>query len=352
MRSTCARLASLTGDFALPVVLAVLVLGPLHGTATGLGLVLGAHVAGSFLFRVVGHAWTARRNARRVAVIASLSCAAIQAAVLGLYVAHTLAVPVLAGLMLWRGLAAALRPAGGAALALIPAVVLGPLVGLALIAATGVAGALALEVGLHLVSAAATPGGRIRTGIRADFRELARRPRFLWPVAINLCCAGPLLTLAAVGTTSYALVLSAVGLGAVVGGLFRGYRRMPALLCLIPAAVGPLVLGLHVPVVLTVLAFAVVGVVQSVHEVRWSETVREVPHAAAAEELASLAVLPVGQVLGGLAVDRWGVPITAWAVVAGLCALPLLGGVPPPRPRTRPDRADIRTGSPASAASR
>jgi hypothetical protein len=351
MRSTCARFASLTGDFALPVVLAVLVLGPLHGTAAGLGLVLGAHVAGSFLFRVVGHAWTAHQNARRVAIVASLGCAAIQAAVLGLFLTNTLAVPVLAGLMLWRGLAAALRPAGGSALALVPAVVLGPLVGLALVNAAGIAGALAVEIALHLIGTT-NRTGTIRTAIRADFRALVSRPRLLWPVAVNLCCAGPLLTLAAVGTTSYAVVLSAVGLGAVVGGLFRGYRRMPALLCLIPAAVGPLVLGLHTPVVLTALAFVVVGAVQSVHEVRWSETVRDVPRSAAAEELASLAVLPIGQVLGGLAVDRWGVPITAWAVVAGLCALPLLGGVPPPRPRTRPDRADIRTGSPASAASR
>jgi len=253
--------------------------------------------------------------------------------------------------MLWRGLAAALRPAGGAALALIPAVILGPLAGLALISAVGVAGALAVEIALHLVSAM-SPTGTIRTGVRPDFREFARRPRLLWPVVINLCCAGPLLTLTAAGTGSYAVVLSAVGLGAVVGGLLRGYRRMPAFLCLIPAAVGPLALGFHAPVVLTVLAFVGVGAVQSVHEVRWSETVRDIPRAAAVEELASLAVLPVGQVLGGLAVDRWGVTITAWAVVAGLCALPLLGGVPPPRPRTRPGTADIRTGSPASAASR
>src|SRR2546430_6324102 len=130
-----ARLASLTGDFALPVLLAFLVLGPLRGTATGLGFVRGAHVAGNFLFRLVGRAWTARVRANRAVIAANLGCAAIQADVLGLYVAHTLAVPVLAGLMLWRGLASAfaanvprprgLPPAANVALGLVPAVAVG-----------------------------------------------------------------------------------------------------------------------------------------------------------------------------------------------------------------------------------
>src|SRR2546421_1060302 len=144
-RLACTRLASLTGDFALPVALAFFVLGPLQGTATGLGFVLGAHVAGNFVFRLVARAWTDRVRPQRVLITANLGCAAIQATVLGLYLAHTLAVPVLAGLMLWRGLASAfvgpatnaLRPPGAhVVLGLVPAVavVLGPLAGLGLIA--------------------------------------------------------------------------------------------------------------------------------------------------------------------------------------------------------------------------
>jgi hypothetical protein len=371
-----ARLASLTGDFAIPVVLVSLVLGPLRGTATGLGFVLGAHVAGNLVFRLVGGAWTNLVRPRRVMIVANLGCAAIEAAVLGLHVAHVLAAPVLAGLMLWRGTASAfvspaasaLRPRGaGVALGLVPAVavVLGPLAGLGLIAAIGPVGALVFAVTLSLISAASVArmrsAGEFRTAttIQASLREVVRRRYLLRSVGllvgINLLAAGPLLTVTAAGAGGalrYAAVLSAVGLGAVVGGLFGGYLRLRGpLLCLIPAAVGPLVLGLRAPLVLMVVAFAVVGAVQSVHEVLWSDALRSAPEAASFEELASLAVLPVGQVLGGLAVDRWGLTIAAWAVVAGLFALPLLGGVPPPRPRTRPDRADIRTGSPASATS-
>jgi hypothetical protein len=235
-----------------------------------------------------------------------------------------------------------------------------------LISAAGVVGVLVFEVALLLASAGTA--ARIRSageyrvvvGFDPGFREVIRSRGLLRAVGllvgINLLAAGPLLTLTAAGargTVGYAMILTAIGLGAVVGGLFSGYLRgRSPLLCLIPAAVGPVALGLRAPLVLVVVAFTVVGAVQSVHEVLWSKALRSVPRAASFEELASLAVLPVGQVLGGVALDRWGLTITAWAVVAGLFALPLLGGVPPPRPRTRPDRADIRTGSPASAASR
>jgi MFS family permease len=394
-RLACARLASITADFLLPVTLAFLVLVPLRGSATGLGFVLGAHVAGNFLFRLIGSAWTDRVRPQRVMLASNLGSAAIQAAVLGLYLAHVLAVPVLAGLMLWRGIASAFfdpaanslrarvvpsaqRVAGNALLGLVPAVavVAGPLAGFGLLAGAGVVGVLAFEVTLLLLSAGSVARmrgvGEYRPVMkfRAGLREVVRRRRLLRAVgllvAINLVAAGPLLTLTAVGgggTLGYAAILSAIGLGAVVGGIFGGYLRVRpsmrnALLCLVPAAVGPLVFALRAPLVLEIVAFVLVGAVQSVHGVLWSTTLRAVlPREAfgpvsSFEELTSLAVLPVGQVLGGLALDRWGLTITAWAVVAGLFALPLLGGAPPPRPRTRRGRAGIRTGSPASAASR
>jgi len=113
---------------------------------------------------------------------------------------------------------------------------------------------------------------------------------------------------------------------------------------LIPAASGPLALAVNAPLPLVVVAFVVVGVVHSVHAARLN--------GGPVEEVTSLAVLPVGQVLGGLALDGLGISPTAWLIVAGLCVLPLLSAVRWPRPRTRPGRADIRSGSPASAVSR
>jgi hypothetical protein len=162
------------------------------------------------------------------------------------------------------------------------------------------------------------------------------------------------------GVIAYAAILSAIGAGTVLGGLLSGYLRSQrgAMLWLIPAAAGPLALAVGLPLPLVLVAFVAVGAVQPVHDVLLSATLRNaVPHAAlgpvsAVEEVGSLAVLPAGQVLGGLTLDQFGLTPTASVIVAALCAVPLLSAVPLPRPRTRPDTTDIRNGSPATATSR
>jgi hypothetical protein len=366
-RLSCARLACGIGDFALPVTLAYLVLERWHGTATQVGLVLGAHVAGSLLYLLIGRV---RLPARRVMVVANLSTTGIQAAVVALYAMHALAVPVLAGLMLWRGFASAFfTPAAhavGGRRALVPAlaVVLGPLIGYRLIAGPGIVAALGVDVVMYLLAAALvlrvpdTPMP-VRPPLAMGWREVARR-RWLrrtlaTVVAVNLFAAGPLLTLAPAraGVFGYSLILTAIGGGAVVGSVFSGYLRKGAVVWLSAAAVGPLVLAFGAGLPLAFLAFAVVGAVQPVHDMLLARALRDrLPRAAlgpvsAAEEVASLAVLPVGQVLGGLAIDRFGVTSMAWVIVAALASAALS-----PILHTRRDRADIRSGSPASSASR
>ena len=63
----------------------------------------------------------------------------------------------------------------------------------------------------------------------------------------------------------------------------------------------------------------------------------------------SRALACAGQVLDGLVMDRYRLVPAAWLIA---CGLPLLSAVPWPRPRRRPGRAGIRSGSPASAGSR
>jgi hypothetical protein len=250
--------------------------------------------------------------------------------------------------------------------ALVPAlaVVLGALIGYRLIAGPGIVAALGVDVVMYLLAAALvlrvpdTPMP-VRPPLAMGWREVARR-RWLrrtlaTVVAVNLFAAGPLLTLAPAraGVFGYSLILTAIGGGAVVGSVFSGYLRKGAVVWLSAAAVGPLVLAFGAGLPLAFLAFAVVGAVQPVHDMLLARALRDrLPRAAlgpvsAAEEVASLAVLPVGQVLGGLAIDRFGVTSMAWVIVAALASAALS-----PILHTRRDRADIRSGSPASSASR
>ena len=186
------------------------------------------------------------------------------------------------------------------------------------------------------------------------WREIVRRGWLLRLVlclaAVNLVAAGPLLTLAPAsrGVFGYALMLTAIGLGAVVGSVLCRYPRKGAMWWLTAAAVGPLVLAFGGPLPLVLVAFVVVGGVQPVHDVL---LIRALPRevlgpVSAVEDVMSLAVLPVGQVVGGLLIDRFGPVSTAWLIVCVLAAasLPIL--------RARPGRAGIRSGSPASAGSR
>src|SRR5947207_9995553 len=187
------------------------------------------------------------------------------------------------------------------------------------------------------------------------WREIVRRGWLLRLVlclaAVNLVAAGPLLTLAPAsrGLFGYALMLTAIGLGAVVGSVLCRYPRGGAMRWLAAAAVGPLVLALGAPLPLVLLAFVVVGAVQPVHDVLLSRGLRDaLPRevlgpVSAVEEVVSLAALPVGQVLGGLVIDPFGLAPAAWLIVCvpAAASLPIL--------RARPGRAGIRSGSPASA---
>src|SRR5256886_13266739 len=167
-RLAYARLATVVGDFALPVVLVVLV----HGRPIAVGFVLGAHVAGSLVVALVGARLARRLRPERVIVASNLGSAAVQGIVVGLFAVHALSVPVLVGLVFCRGFSSAffnpaaqgLRPrilapeqrkAGNAllGLALATGVVLGPLVGWGLVVSVGAVGALGVD-GLALVFSA------------------------------------------------------------------------------------------------------------------------------------------------------------------------------------------------------
>jgi hypothetical protein len=308
-----------------------------------LGLVLGAHVAGNLGY----HAGIRHR------LVAYLAAAA-PAVTLALFAMHALSLPVLAGLMFWRGLAAAGLPQAGRSgaltgLAAAFAVVFGPLIGYLVIAGPGFVGAMVFDAAVLVFSSIILAPLDVDVPAR-HWRDAPRRA-LVWSAAVNLFAAGPLLTLtpARLSVAGYAAVLSVIGAGAVGGSVLAGRARGPAMLWLLPAAVGPLALAAGAPLPVVLAAFLVVGVVHSVHGVLLAT---ELGPASGVEEVTSLAVLPPGQILGGLAAGALGLTATASLIAAGLCVLPLFSVARWPRRRTRRGTADIRSGSPASAVSR
>jgi MFS family permease len=368
---------SLLGTAMSSVAIAYAVLGS-GGSATALGVVLMANIAGTVAFMLGGGAAADRLGRRPVMLAADLTrCggqAILAAAVLfghprlWLFAAAAFAAgagtaffqPALAGLPVQLAPPGRLADANALLAVAEPAAqIAGPALAGVLIAATSPALVIAADAASYAVSAVALarlrlpawcrPAARsLRRELAEGWAEFAARP-WLWSVTVqfalfNLFTWGPYLVLGPVlardylgGARAWGTILACYGGGAVVGGLLALGRRpsrplIAADLATLGFALPPLALALHLPLA-AVAAAALLAGAGSAAGGAWSTTVEQqridaralsrvgalnLVGAYAVGPLAFLAAGPAAAALGARAVLGFG---AAWAVCGTLAVL-------------------------------
>ena len=383
---------SAVGDGIYVVAIALRVLEG-GGSATDLGIVLGAHELAFLVFLLAGGVVADRLRRTRVMVAADLVRAL---AVLGLALAPgSLAVWGLAALSFVVGAGSAFFiPANSALIpsvlgseqlqagnalnsgALRGAAILGPAVGGAVIAVAGVRGAFVVDAAtfgvsvltLLLITEPARARGR-RSSAVADavdgLRAVRDRP---WVLAVLVMATlhlmfavAPAFVLLPViararlgGNAAYSLVLVLFGVGALAGTLVaaRWRPRRPglvALLGLLPWTGAMLALANPFARWWVAAWYLVGGFGVEVFGVLWVTALqRDVPaellaRVTSLDYLVSLALMPVGYALTGPAVDAFGPDLVLW-VGAGVLVASTLAVLPVPGvtrfatpPRTPPE---------------
>jgi MFS family permease len=387
-RLLTARFLSACGDLLVPVAAPFAVLDDLHGGAAQIGLVLAAEFVGVLTFVVFGGAITDRAPPVRVMVRADLAGAGFQAATAALLASGVMTIPLFAILMFAQGGATAFF--GPAVRVLVPqvaeagglqrangllgtvsaaATIVGPVLGGVLVAWPGAPGAFAVNALSFGVSLAltrglvSTPGAKsVGLRLREGWGEVAGRPwlggSILVAAGTELLASGPLATAIPLvsrriygGASSYGWLLSALGVGAVLGGLAaaRLPARRPVLaanLLIVPLAVVPLALRLEAPFGVALPAFALGGACQAAAGVMWNTALGlAVPRSALGrvaswDMLGSFASRPLGQAFGGVLAGAAGTGPLLLLATASLVAVPL------PILALRDVRAPSRAGRP------
>jgi MFS family permease len=383
---------SLLGDRLIMVAMPFAVLALPGGSASGVGLVLGANALGFAVFVLVGGV-VADRLPRQLTMLASdVVRAVMQAIAAGLLLSGNASVTSLAVLQLLYGAAEAFfRPA---VLGLVPqviepgeeqpanallavsnnvAMVVGPAAAGVLVAWLGPGGAVAVDAGTFLVSALTlallrprpfVPGPSV--GFRAEvadgWREVRSRT-WVWATLLAFT-AYHALVLPAIfvlgpkvasdirdGATSWGLISTGFGVGAVAGSLIalRWKPSRPGLLIGVALCAGALQGAIcAAPFATWVVALleAGAGVGVALTFTVWETALQQrIPAEAQArvssfDHLASVTLMPVGFTLIGPAADAFGVRATSVGatvattavVMAVLPALRGLSAVPAPAP--------------------
>jgi predicted MFS family arabinose efflux permease len=365
---------SLVGDGVVPVALAFAVLD-LTGSATDLGIVLGAGTLALVCSLLVGGVTADRVNRRAVMIVADLTRLVGQGAIGGLLIAGDAPIAAMAASQALLGAATGFfSPASSG---LMPAVagerlqeanalramasaagnIGGPALGGILVVAIGPGPALVADAGTYAVSAlllaAMRDGTRVRAparqrflaDLRTGFAELRSRT---WACAIIVAAsfvntvgvAFPVLGAVVAkrqlgGAAPWAALLAARAVGLFVGGtiLLRIQPRRP-LLAAVPAcgaaALPLLLLALPAPLILIVMAAAGAGLGTALFNILWETTLQQdVPSHARSrvssyDWLGSLALQPIGYALIG--------PLAAVAGVSGalyVCATLVIAAILP-----------------------
>lgn len=364
------------GDQLNVVAIAVFALQHGYG-ATGLGVLLAVRTIALLALLLVGGTIADRLPRRRVMLAADLLrgagivALALSPAGAPLLAVAPLAFAVGAGEALFRPAYQAVLPSlvppadlvaanSVSAIARQSAAIAGPALAGILIAAFGVRTALLVDAATFAVSAAtllavrepARPRSGRSPSVRREIAEgvaaVAARP---WIAAIIAVAAvqllfviGPwqvLLPLIAReglgGDSAYALLLSVLAAGALVGAIGAGRLRTTrpgviALCALLPCALVPLALLGPAPLWVVAAAVALMGAGEQLFSVLWMTALqREVPDALLArvfalDYLGSFAFLPIGLALTGPAIAAVGVDavLVAAAAVVAVTTLPLL----------------------------
>jgi MFS family permease len=341
---------SVFGDFVVPVALAFAVLD-LTGSATDLGLVLGARVLPIVLFALVGGVWADRLRRQRVIVASNLVRGGTQTVLAVLLVAGVANVWEIVALQLAHGAATAFsRPAGTGLVAdVVPrdrlqqanallfltlglAGIAGPAASGVLVTTVGPGWALLVDAGTFFIAAGLLLGVRaparrmaVRTGfvgeLAAGWREVRSR-RWLWASIadfaifqlVNLSAflvLGPIVAKESLGGAgAWALIATAFGLGTALGNLLalrvEPERPLRTTFLLIFLTVPSLILlGLEAPALAIAGAEVVGGLAVGYAGAVWETTLqRHVPREAlsrvsAYDWLGSTALRPIGFALVG-----------------------------------------------------
>lgn len=364
------RTASLVGDGIAPVAIAFAVLD-LTGSATDLGIVLAAHGLLITALVLVGGVVADRVSPRRAMLWADVVRTATTGLLAGLLIAGIAQIWQLALLYAIDGAATAFfNPASDA---IVPGIVprhrlqsgnallnlsrslgkvLGPALAGVLLALGSPGAALAADAATFAVSAAclvgirapdvrgAEAGDRFMAEMRHGWREFSSRT-WLWVVVASAAFTnaiyfpvmqvlGPAVARAELGGSSaWALIMTALGAGAMIGGAIAlairprrpllvgetaiGLIVLPVVLLALPASTAVIACG-------ALLAGAVGSVAQILYETVW---VQHVPAAslsrvAAYDWFGSLALEPVGLALIGPLAAGIGVSTTLWLAAAAM----------------------------------
>lgn len=348
---------SAVGDRITPIALAFAVLS-IHGSAGDLGLVIAAGTIPLAVLLLVGGVWADRLDRRRVMLVSDLIRAATQGAMAALLVTGSATVWTLAGLAAVFGAAEAFfRPAATGllpqlvsarrlapanalvSLSLNTAIIAGPLIAGALVAAASPGGAIAIDAASFLVSAAflarlapvpAERGPRqsFTHELAEGYREVARRP-WLRSMVIGftvysgivlpgVLVLGPVVAAQSYdGAVSWAWMTAGFGAGAVIGSLGSMHLRprRPLLLCAVLVAVGslqPSIIGLGLPVWAVAILLAAAGASISTLFTVWDTTLaQQVPPTALSrvssfDYFGSVVGMPLGFVVVGPVAHHFG----------------------------------------------
>jgi len=376
---------STLGDRITPIAMAFAVLA-LHGSATDVGIVIAAGTIPLAGLLLVGGVWADRLDRRRVMLTSDLVRATTQAVTAGLLVTGHATVWNLAALAALYGAAEAFfRPAatgllpqvisaarlaqGNAlvSLSLNAAMIVGPLIAGALIAASSPGTAIAIDSVSFLVSAAflarIRPTPIVRGARHAFVHELKQGLREVtsrrWLTSLVLgftvyqCVVlpgvsvlGPVTAAESYhGAVSWAWMTAGFGTGAVVGSIIalRARPGRPLVLCAILLAVGslqPLVIAVGLPVAVVAALLAVGGASIAVLFAVWDTTLAQEIEPSALSRVSSFDYfgstvgMPVGfLVIGPLAQHFGATPVmivvsvigVTWAL--GTAALPDVRGM-------------------------
>jgi MFS family permease len=368
---------SLVGSAMVPVALTFAVLNQGYGPAA-VGYVLGAQTVPLVVLLLAGGV-VADRVPRRVSMIgadlARFASEGLLAALLltgsaPLWIMMALAAvlgagqaffsPAMTGLMAEMTSAARLQPANALrGVAAAAGQVLGPGLAGVIVAIGGAGWAIAIDSATYAISAAcllrlsipARPPVRpapVLAQLAAGWHEFRSRT-WLWVIvtqfaAFNALCFAPFMVLGAVtardrlgGAAAWGVILAALGVGAIIGGLasMRLRTRRPLVTATLGTAVFALPLALTAlpaATVLIAIAATAAGTGLSIFSTLWETTLqREIPRdvlsrVSAYDWFGSAAFAPVGYLIAAPIASVLGIRLTLLAAAAwtvGSCAIVL-----------------------------
>lgn len=349
------RTTNAVGNAFAPIALAFAVLD-LTGSATDLGLVVGARTVVNVVFLLFGGVLADRMPKHLLMVGSSVAAALTQGVVAALVLTHNATIPLLIGLAAANGMVAALAlPASSSILpqtvpgeirqqanalnriSLNTAAILGaPAAGI-VVAAVGPGWGIVVDAASFLISAvcfaalrtpaAAQPAGATapdRPHLLADLRtgwSEFRSRTWLWVVVAGFCLSnaawagglfvlGPVVADQTIGRRAWGFVLAAQTAGMILGGLLAMRLRVRRLLflgvaCCLPLAVPLFILGAYPQLGVLLAGAFVAGVGIEQFGVAWETTMQEhVPPDKLArvysyDMVGSFVAIPVGEMAIG-----------------------------------------------------